>query len=117
MGFQRWISCDGPTCNVNVPFLESQSAVELIAEQHGILPNRAPKDWLAIEVKIWRQVDETARVLLGGGNPDNTRYFCSPRCLTLFSLAWWQGEAAVLHNLISLQIRRLATDHALDPHL
>jgi len=100
MGLKLNVHCDGPTCTNVEPYPD---------QSKSILPANAPKDWLVIKIESWRQVHRSAVASLCG-NTDSSRYFCSPRCLTLFSLAWWDGMEMVNRAQISIDMRRLDTD-------
>jgi hypothetical protein len=102
MGLKLNVYCDGPTC----------ALVESYPDQRRILPPNAPKDWLVIKIETWRQVHKSAVTSLCAPI-DSTRYFCSSRCLTLFSLVWWLGIEYVARDQILIDIRRLDTDEPL----
>ena len=105
MGIQLNVRCDGPTCVSVEPFPD---------QQRSILPGKAPKDWLVIKIDMWRQVHKSAMTRLRATDGDGTRYFCGPRCMTLFSLAWWLGIEYVDRDQILIDIRRLTSDVRLD---
>jgi len=105
MGLQLKVHCDGPTC----------TNVEPYPDQRSILPANAPKDWLVINIETWRQVARSAVASLCA-NTDSSRYFCSPRCLTLFGLVWWLGAEYAAKEQILIDIRRLDSDVELPPN-